>query len=499
MLTSNTMRFCTDIFGALTAETDESETIGNVFTKSALLISKTPLDCENKSQVTGISITGLEPTGTTRRFMFQIENNLYRFVNSTLTQYDGELTLSNVLADGNTAAQLNALTDIAGFVGKKIYPIIGLSAPSDADDYPTAKVQLNATVTNDTLTKTVESLVYELTDEDATPRIAAITAEYTLEGNATCTVKVRLRDADSTWSSYMDLADATDKEARAVQFKFTYKVTTTDGSDSAKCDSVTVDHTLGKTVVSGENADLYSVVADYDNDLQLCHVTVRHDPLLDSTIEAYVNFMQAPKKRDVITIGTATGSRQELTLGVGGVADSRINAASIELYADGAPITDFSYNSEVSSIVISEKSGKVITASYEYEHGVEVWRKMTLDFTEPYNDSEETMMSRFIYELGESETAGLTTSNVRLKLTRNTGKVTNASLGKATGKVQQFVLPHIPKMSSIKFSGEVDWSFNEENLILTLTAAKGLALKISYNYIGSDVIVRSFAAGWAVA
>lgn len=511
MILYHTMRFGADIFGLESADATESEDeeggssssdagISTVFLKKALLVSKTAWDCTSKSEVNQIVITGAKPTGTNARYMFKIDNKYWTFNGSTLTEFTDTFNVDNVLSKGNTATQLTALSNITAFVGKKIYPIIALSAPSDAEDLPRTKMSLKVKVPSDTLTDTVESIVYELTDDDtALPRIADITYDATLTGAASVTVQVRTRKG-GTWSSYMTLANAVDRECDAVQFKITYRVATTNGTDSAKVNSITVDHTMGKTVVSGGNAYLHTVVADYENDLQTCYVTIKHNPLSDSSVEAYVNFMTPPKHRNLIQIGAGTGSRQELALGLNGLADTNIVGKTVELYVDAAPVSNFSFNTEVGTVVLTAKKNSVITASYDYERGDEHWRTMTRDYTEPFNDNQSSYTTRFSYTLPDDETAGMTMSNIRITMRRPSGSVSNGSLGTATGKNQLFVLKHVPKASSIKFSDStVDFDYNEENNILSLVAPKGTALKVSYSWTGEKITVYSFAAGWACA
>ena len=253
-------------------------------------------------------------------------------------------------------------------------------------------------------------------------------------------------------------------------------------------------------IVSGENADIYTTIQRYDIPLQMCYVIVRHAPLNDSKIEAYVNFMHEVKHRELIQIGTGTGALQTLVLGVNGVADNNIDTSTLQLFADGKSIGNFSYNSETSTVTFTTKKNNVVYASYDYDHDVEDWRKMTLDVTEPYNHETGDCASRFVYSLTDDEAAGKVISNVRLKLIRPTGKVKNTDLGKGAGKSKMFVLPHIPKASTIKFSDEsVEWSYNEDNNTLIATAAKTVSMIISYTWQGESIKLYSLAAGWSVA
>ena len=493
---SNTMRFCTDTFGLSGDETGEGSIESTAaFVRRALLISKTALNCKNKIGVQRIVISGTQPAGSDRRFMFMIDNKYYKFNGSTLTEYTGAINVTNVLKDGNTAAQLTALSNITGFVGKSVYPIIALSASTE--DYPTAKLQLTTTVANDVLSLTETSIIHELgADDSAVPIITNLPYEATLTGEGTVDIKIRLRN-NGTWSDYMALNEAIDKDAQAAQFQVTYRVKKTDGTDSAYLNHVTLEHTLGKAFIANGVAHLRTKVVDYENDLSMCYVVIKHEPLQDSTLEALVNFMKKPSTRELLDIGTGTGSRQEFVLGVNGVADSKINTSTIVLYENGSLVEDFSYNSATSTITLNTVKNAIYTASYKYNHGVEDWRSMTLEEREPFNDETGMQTSRFSYVIPGDNT-GLSVSNVLIRMSRQAGTVTNYSLGKATGGTQMFVLPHIPVMSSIKFTNKVDWDFDEDSNILTLVAAKNTALSVTYDWRGAPITLYSYVCGWAV-
>ena len=399
---------------------------------------------------------------------------------------------------GNKPTTLNGYSVVRSFVGKKIFPVIALQAPSDADDFPTLKFQLKTQAEAETLTDTVESPIYILS-EDNVPKIESITYESEIQGDASVTIKVRLQADDESWSDYMSLTAAANKSAVAVQFKITYKVTKTDGSDAAQVTQIVVNHTSGKTFVASNTAEIFSVVQNYENDLQTCYVIVRHSELFDSTITAYCNFMNEPARRDLIFLGNATGARQDLILGVDGVKDTGIDPATLELFAGDAPLTDYiGFNTEISTVTINVKKNTPIYASYEYNHDMEVWKKMTAQYTQPYNDDLNSYMTRFIFR---TDDAGKKVANVRISLKRKTGSVSAESLGTATGKKQLFTLKHMPKPSTIKFpnaTNPVDFSYDDESNILVVTAKKGTALSCKYSWLGEPISIYGYAAGWSV-
>ena len=289
MLNNSTMRYGSDNFA---------------FSKSAMLTAKQPLDASTQTAVEGFIISGTEPANTTRRFLFKIDDKLYYFVNNNLTAYPYTGELEDILQYGNTAAQVTALTSIPALVGKKIYPIIALSAPDGISTFPTAGISLKVRTSTEVYDKSVESAEYDLASVGgATPRIAEIQANTACTGNASASVTCRLKVGED-WSDWMTLAAAKDQNANAVQFKLNYKVTSLDGTDSAKISSILIKHTLGAALVSGDVAELYSIVQSYETDLKTCYLVVKHKRLIDSRLEAYVNFMPASNSR-------ACGRRRE--------------------------------------------------------------------------------------------------------------------------------------------------------------------------------------------
>ncbi|MBO4779876.1 MAG: hypothetical protein J5497_04475 [Selenomonadaceae bacterium] len=485
MLISNPFRFGTDTF-------DYSG-------RRALLVSNEALDFTEQTNVDGFIITGSQPADTDRRIIFKIDDALYKFNASTLIPYTGDGEFADVISKGNTVEQLTALTDIPAFVGKLVYPIIALKAGWTAASMPTIKIAAKARNVSATYVKKYNATVHELKldDPSVVPRISEITPDITSTGNASCVINARVRDAEGNWSAWMPLNEIPGQYATAIDFQIFYTVTTLDGTDSVLCNAVYFKYNTGAVAVNSNSADIYSVVQNYQSDLQTCYVVVRHSKLIDSTIDAYVNFMPAPKHRDLITLGTTTGFEQQLSLGVNGVKDTGVDQSSIKLFADGDPLLEFDYNTETSEVTVALTAGKVITASYDYGRGSEVWVSMVRDGEPQLYPDDGTYMSRYTYTLPDNQTAGKQISNVRLKLTRPVGPVRAKSLGTATGKTQQIILPHAADADTIKLNAE--WTYNEDSQILTFIAPKNTALSLSYNWRGEQIKIHSFASGWVAA
>lgn len=484
MLVYNTMRFGTDVLS--TADS------GSLGTRQALLTSNDALDATAVSAVNNFVITGEELTGTKRRVMLKIDDKIYRFVSGMLTEYTGGATVDNVLANGNTVAELTALSNISALVGKEIYPIIALS--STGDDNPTITIGLNTTTSTEKKTFTGNTAIYELPvpEDGSTPIITSAVADITTEGAGEVTIQIRLKNTDGVWGDWINLDDAETQEATRVQFRFTFFVENV-GTDSAQVKSITVNYVSNNETVTGDTAELYSIVPNFETDLRLCYVIVRHKQLVDSTIEAFANFLPAYKTRERIQVGTGTNAAAQYTLGVSGTPDSQIDPSSIRVYVDGNLIDDFDYNTAAGQITVNAASGVSILASYHYDCGTEDWQAMSVETQQPYGDG--TYMTRFSYTLPDGEDAQR--ANIRLRFNRPAGSVTNQSLGKATGKTQQIVLPHLATTSTIELNA--DWSYDFDSRVLTFVAKKNTALKISYDYVGEQHQIYSWAAGWSAA
>ena len=300
MLTFNTMRFGTD---------------GLEFNKQALLVSKIPFDADGQTSVEGFIIDGAEPTGSMRRILFKVDDTIYKFEGDTLTALDGELTAEFVLENGNTVAELGAVTDIPDWVGKKIYPIVALYSPADATVMPAIKMSLKVRSATDVYEKTSETAEIDLTaDTNATPRIVDVTATTATTGRGVVNITARVKNED-TWSEWIPIQSVVDMDATAIQFKIRYTVGVIGSTDSARVEKIQVRHTMGTATVSGDNAEIYSVQQDYGHALQTCIVTVRHARLIDSIIGAYVSFSKPMKRRVFLPLGISSGAAQVLTLG----------------------------------------------------------------------------------------------------------------------------------------------------------------------------------------
>ena len=494
MLISNQMRFGADVFGeavstggaSIPTDTGDDTLPGGDVTytvmREARLEAKQPLDCSTVTNVDNFVFAGSQPSGTDRRIVFKIDDQLFKFRSGVLTAYTGKGTFSDVIKYGNTITELAALSDITAFVGKQIYPIIAMTAPEDSDP-PKLKLWLRTRTVEQTTVKRIYSATYNLPGSDV--HIVDINAVTATEGEGSVSVMCRL--FTDQWSNWLTLPEAANQPANKISFFYKLNVSTI-GEDSAAVESVTVRHTTGNAAVNGNVAELYSVLADCQTALANAFLVVRHKKLIDSTIDAAVCFLPTPTHRDFVSLGNASGSRESFSL-----ADNQIDHASLKVFLDGEQTDDFDFDCAAGTITLTAPVGSAVAASYDCNCGVEQWQALTRQTAQqPYGD--DSFSSRFNLQAPVDDNRSRVA--VKITLTKTTGHINRAALGKATGSQQYFVLPH--RMTTLVVTKPADWSYNDANQLLSVVAEEGLNLFYAGSWQGEQPELYSFAAGFSV-
>lgn len=485
MLTTNTVRYGTDEF---------------VLTKKELTYSTTALDCTAMSSVTGFTLTSSVPAGTDIRVAFKVDGTWYKLVGpgaATLSALSTQtLTADSLLSEGNTVAELNAITGIAAFVGKSIYPAIALTAPGDATSYPSLSMAINGISGSSQTSRTEVSAPITLSISDSV-EIVDLTATVTATGGASAIVTVSLQQ-NGAWSDYMSLTAARRQQATAIKFQSVYSVTTV-GVGSATVNKVVATYRTNSAPVSGETADLITITEDFDGvGMRAGRITVKHQTLQDALIASQVSMRATPKLRDRINIGIGTGSRQTIDLKPPGATavDSGINHNTLHLWHGSTEVFDFDYNTQVSQVSTTAPSGVTIFASYSHGWEAESWMDMTKGTTQTYDDTNQ-QSTEFTYSL-PTGTDPKGVSAMRVVLRKPSGTFTQA-LGTATGSTQMFVLIHSAKESTVVVTastGSASWSYDENSRILTVSATKDATLSATYDWVAETPLCTGFVAMW---
>lgn len=477
MIPTNTMQRGTDEFS---------------FRRQALLRTTQPFDLTGETSCSGFEISGTEPAGTSRRIIFEVDGVLYYFNKGDLTQYPSYGELADVLQYGNTVAELLEVEGIVQWINKKVYPIIALDAPRDAEVMPKIKIGLKVKCFNDEYQRQEFSPVFELKHSDNPARITNAVYNKANNGLATSNSQIRIRDLSGNWSDWTDYDAAISKTACAVQFQNSYTLTTLDGSDEAKTFDHKVAYVTNADNLAGDVQEIILQPQTLDYPPKVCYALIKHSELFDAKIKAYVCLKSSTSQRENIIIGKGTGALSTYFLGVQGGIDKNINQNTLHITAGDINITDFYYNMENATVDLVADVDAEIKATYDYEVDEENWIELAGQLPEIYGDS-GLYVSRFVGRLNSDNKIVA----VKLRLQRDSGSVTDEEIGVATGNEQIFVLPHRAKSETLKCKGS--WSYDEETQLLKVTGILNDTLNISYDFCGIIPQVDSIIIGFSYA
>lgn len=455
-----------------------------------LLTSKTPVNLLDKTSVSGFTVKGIEPANTKRRVAFKVEDKWNKLsAEGALTPLTTQkITADSVLEDGNTVAELEAITITTGLAGKLIYPAVALYADPEAEVMPTfgmtVKAEIDTTV--NVYSYTGYSQEYNLsTGEDV--QVINVVAETETTGEGNVVVTARLKQGGE-WTDYMALSDTAMKQASALQLKAVYTVTNTDGSQSAKVKNVTIRYTTSGATVNGVPTDIVTKTQRFTNDLVYAHCYVKHKKLQDAVIDAYCSLRKRPKSKSMYQFGNGTGALNTYKL-----PDAGINQDTLSVYVDGKVVYDFGYNTETSEITLTADKDTALSASYECGWEMSEWIKMVQGVSQINDGGGYT--TEYSYTVPTHEGYEYTVTAIKYSLVRPEGKVTEEAIGVGTGKRQMIELPHFAKKESIVCNGA--WSYDYDRKLLTVIAPEGEDIVISYDWIAETPTVYAISAGWA--
>lgn len=493
-LATNTMRYGFDSFR---------------LSKVGIIIPNSPLSATGVTDVEGFNITGEQPEGTGRYFLFCVDDKLYRLTvadSSSGAATPEQVTISEsewrsvtsdeVIEKGNTAEDLTKVKSIVAWVGKNIYPIIVLtSSDFSGQVVPSCHIGLKLRSNNDLYKKTVYSGEYNLLENssDSSAEIISIDTKTTCVGGGTVTISVSIKDKDGTWGDWTDVDTVKNATATGVKFKYDYSVPKLDGSASAKVDSVSCFYTTGSSSIIGSEASIITKTQEYKNDIHYTQCVITHKPIIDSTLQAYVSLRRKPKHRENITVGYGTGAEQSITLGHN---DTNINPMSLKIFVNGKSVgSNFSFNTINSSLTITADNGALITASYDYEYDYETWIPMTKVTSQIGEANDE---SKFEY-VNTDDNRTITT--VKVTMNRPTGVITNGALGTGNGRRQMFLLDHKAKDGTVvvHYNGQTadNWSYDKDTNIITLVAPDKTDITVNYDWIAETGVIDSMYCGWS--
>ena len=467
----NTMRFLTDEF--------------NPFIRQALLVSSAPVDLSDFNRLDQITVLGIQPDGSKRRFMFKMGNAVYKFSGQELVEYSGDITLDNVLANGNTAAQIEAVSNNRQLVGKKIYPIIALY--TEVADVPSAKLVFNATNAVEVLDCVDEHHHMNFHDDSYSEgrtkgTILGFSWDVDITGDAEAGFKVQiLPERDGEWTDYLTLTEAKGRTAISVRPKYYYHVDAVDGRNSVKIKKFRV-HWSPDTdfKVYGDSAVLTSVLKNFGVNLTGCVLVVRHEDLDGGSLQAFVSFQ---KKRKSVS-GEVLGYKSS---GIYKTA-YKFLPSSLKVYVNGNVAESFIIKPDCQSFQVAESkwADAPYSVSCDYTYGAddEIWLPMDADTVEPTDN--DLFTSRFSNPDDNKQLAAI-------RLIINRGRDTQSAVKIATGEEQRVKFGRVP--DDIDCDADITWDFDDDTNEIVFTASEGSEVNISYTWHGKTPVIT----GWTAA
>ena len=464
------------------------------YDKKGLLIAKTPVNLLNKSKVKGFTIEGIQPANTNRKVAFKVDNKWNKLTTEgALSPLPTQaITSDSVLAEGNRISELTALTNVPALAGKLVYPAFALYANSNATVMPTIGMTVKAEIdtTVDVYTKTAYSQEFVLHNERDV-LVKSISVDSNTKGNGKVTLKARYAtfSAEQTekWSDYVDILSVINKKCHKLQIRADYRVSNTNGSDSATLNDVIITYAREVVAKADGTTDLVTLTEKFTNDLTYVHAYIKHKELIDADLKAYVRLQKTPQKADFKLIGYGTGARKTYK-----VTDSGINQDSLMVYVNGKAVYDFDFNTETSEITLVADVDVPINASYEF--GWELFNYVEMQKGVSQVNDSGAYTTEYSYTIPAHD-GELTVTAIKYELIRPEGKVTNDVIGVGTGKRQIIQLPHYARKETIQCNGK--WSYDYDSKRLTVIAPEGDNIVISYDWIAESPQVYAVMAGWA--
>lgn len=463
-------------------------------TVTGLLTTKpgTGVNLSDLIAVDGFEVTGTQPVGTARRAAFLL-NDLWHRVNpdgSLEELMEQTISADGVLAEGNTVAELEAITSVPAFLNREIGVAIALSAPSPDAAMPTMGLGIKGT-TATPVTETVQlSPLYELAPESM---IIKLEAKTKTESGGTVTVEARITDIDGILGDWEPLKNFNGRKANSVQFRTTCSVTQI-GVSLAEVSQVSMQYRSGDDIVSGVGvAELVSVTKDWYDGIGDCRTTVRHAPLIDAKLAAFCALRDKASIVKGEKLGSGSGERKTFQL----AHTNGIEFGSIAVYVDGVRImAGIDVNTEVGRVTFTPPEGAIVTADYIYGWTKEVWTPMheSKKLTTPTYDMTEWKLLVSANEMEKSICA------VKYGLEMTEGDATDEELGVGMGRTYTYTLAHAVKEGEISvFADGVllspdNWTILDGNKTLRIAAPLGVKVTVTYNWISETPTMSQFVA-----
>lgn len=462
-----------------------------------LATDKNAVNLSRASRVTAVNVTGTQPSGCTRHFAFCVNNQWGRLTSSGTFQAFAtqSTTYDNISANGNTPADLAALTNIPALAGKSFGVAFALSSNDPVNlGVPSAAMSFTAVTDSQVLTTEETSPVFALGTDS---QIISLNAETESYSGGSVQVLAQITRPDGSLSDWASLDYFTGQKASRVQFKGTYRAQTV-GTSSAHIKNASVLYSDGKSILSGSSdGELITITQDWYMPVKSCRLTVKHAPLETAEMSAFIALRKSPVQVKNETLGTGSGAKKIYQLKY----TDGLKYDSLKLYFDNVQVfSDYEFNCEIGRITCEAPEGVIVSCSYEYGWDEEVWEHMALSSRLSFDGYDQ---SEYRYTKPESDDENKSVCALKMVMNINSGHIDAERLGIANGRTQSFRLARRIKDGRVTLTANgvnipaKNWSLLEDPQHVAVTATYGQTIRANYDWISETPAVYEFYAVYA--
>lgn len=454
--------------------------------------------------VSGIAVEATIPNGTSVKLALRAAGGEWKkwggsAWESLATQ---SLTAESLLSEGNSPAELAALTDtdLAWLADTEVDIAMALSNGETSDSPLVESIELSGSVGEDVYTKVMSSSVLSLSSNGEPVEILKIDQTMSSSGAGSVVLTCSMLDEQGAWGDYIPLSEAKDASAVAIKLRATLGVGVIDGADLAAIASVVLTHRMDNVAIFSEGTgQIVTRTYDFLHEMGKCHLMCKRPIVKDAFLRAYVALRPHPVQVTNELLGVGTGASATYTV----AHPEGVAPHTLVVKVDGEITGAFNVNSATGNITLTVPSGAEIRVDYQHNWALEEWVPMVKDAEYPDTQSPLIVNDQFNYSAGSGGDRG-SISAVRVELEQGKGTVLGEELGKATGAQQRFSLAHRPRPYTIVVKGDgapLDPSayfWSDEGQLLYVTAPYDTELTVDYQWLGLPPSVRSIAAVWNV-
>lgn len=471
-------------------------------TKQALIITTTASAADSSSfpSVTGLEIKATEPTGTATRYLVKTGSTWQRYNTGSAAWEDAKtqnITPASVMSEGNTKTELNGLASTAftGFTGKKVDVAAALEATNEnLPSITSVKVKgesgakaLSETVNHDTVTLSATEAV----------DILDINVDTATTGGGKVDVQASIQKSDDSWSDYQSYsAYVTSPATKAKAIKFRSILTVKNvGTDTAAIKGIEVRHRNDSVTVFSEGTGVcITKTHNFVNDIRRAHLIVKHPAVADTEFTAEVSLRPATHTVEGEVLGTGDGTAHTYTL----KNKDGLASHGFTLYFDDQKqkAGTYSFSPNDGHVTCTAPEGVSVTADYIYGWTAEAFQQMTHDQVYPDKNDSNLLFDQFDYVYTKEGDQKGSVGCARVNIIQHTGTVKSEALDTSTGALQSFKLAHHAKAETVKVFADgaelpkTAWKYKDNTDMLKVTADKGKALTVSYDWAARPVYIE---------